>query len=325
MRRPTNPTLRRVSLLVASGTSFLLASLSGVASANVGSSATHAPLSSGCPSDMALVGHTCVDRWEGSLVERHEDGSETPWSAHEVPNGHDVRAVSRPGVTPQAHISMNEAQLACKASGKRLCHAREWKTACRGPENTNFPYGESREANACVDTNRTSPMAVLHNGEHTARTMNDPEANQLPNTVEPTGAAAACTNDYGVYDMVGNVHEWADDGAFHGGYYLDTKLNGPGCEYVTTAHAKNYYDYSTGFRCCTDEGTLDDDSDADDEAPVQARAEEKPAPRPMAHAVGGADGEDDQAPSAIDTNEVSDGDRRSFEPVAMTRVVVKHV
>jgi 5-methylcytosine-specific restriction endonuclease McrA len=35
-----------------------------------------------------------------------------------------------------------------------------------------------------------------------------------------------------------------------GGYYLDTKLNGRGCDYVTTAHAKSYYDYSTGFRCC---------------------------------------------------------------------------
>jgi len=38
----------------------------------------------------------------------------------------------------------------------------------------------------------------------------------------------------------------------YGGYYLDTKINGEGCEYVTSAHAKSYYDYSTGFRCCAD-------------------------------------------------------------------------
>ena len=82
--------------------------------------------------------------------------------------------------------------------------------------------------------------------------MNQPLINQLPDTLLPTGERAECTNAYGVYDMVGNVHEWADDGAFHGGYYLDTKLNGEGCEYITTAHAKSYYDYSTGFRCCAD-------------------------------------------------------------------------
>jgi hypothetical protein len=212
-----------------------------------------------CPSSMALVGRTCVDRWEASLVEVHADGSETAFSAHDAPSGHKVRAVSRSGVAPQAHISMVDAQRACKASGKRLCHAQEWKTACRGPENTTYPYGRSHVDNACVDTNRTSPMAVLHHGEHTDRTLNDPAANQVANTIEPTGASAQCTNGYGVYDMVGNVHEWTDDGHFHGGYYLDTKLNGPGCEYVTTAHAKTYYDYSTGFRCCADEDALADE------------------------------------------------------------------
>ena len=33
---------------------------------------------------------------------------------------------------------------------------------------------------------------------------------------------------------------------------VDAKINGPGCEYRTTAHAPSYYDYSTGFRCCAD-------------------------------------------------------------------------
>jgi hypothetical protein len=267
---------------------------------------------------MTLVGHTCVDKWEGALVEVREDGTEAPYSAHEAPNGHHVRAVSRPGITPQAHISMNEAQRACKASGKRLCHAAEWKSACKGPERTRYPYGASRMDNVCVDTNRTSPMAVLYNGEHTARTMNDPTANQLANTVEPTGAATACTNDFGVYDMVGNVHEWADDGAFHGGYYLDTKINGEGCEYTTTAHAKSYYDYSTGFRCCADEGTLEDDASVEEKVTPAPVKEEKPAPRPMLHGAPGDDA-DDSAPSPDAAREVSD--RRSIQPHEMMRVV----
>jgi len=33
-------------------------------------------------------------------------------------------------------------------------------------------------------------------------------------------------------------------------YYLDTTLNGDGCNYRTVAHAHDYHDYSTGFRCC---------------------------------------------------------------------------
>ena len=67
-----------------------------------------------------------------------------------------------------------------------------------------------------------------------------------------TGAHAGCSNDYGVFDMVGNLHEWVDDpeGTFQGGYYLDTHQNGDGCSYRTVAHEFTYHDYSTGFRCC---------------------------------------------------------------------------
>jgi hypothetical protein len=54
--------------------------------------------------------------------------------------------------------------------------------------------------------------------------------------------------------MVGNLHEWIEDpeGTFRGGFYMDTLINGEGCDYATTAHSKKYHDYSTGFRCCMD-------------------------------------------------------------------------
>ena len=84
--------------------------------------------------------------------------------------------------------------------------------------------------------------------------MNDPRLNQLEGTLALTGAHEECTNDYGVYDMVGNLHEWTSDphGTFQGGYYLDTHRNGDGCMYRTVAHDFTYHDYSTGFRCCED-------------------------------------------------------------------------
>ena len=211
-----------------------------------------APVAAPCPPEMALVGSSCVDKWEASLVEIDESGAETPHSPFETPAGKKVRAISRPDVTPQAHISMNDAKRACAASHKRLCRATEWKKACKGPDATRYPYGNSRRADVCVDTHRVAPMARLHQGEHSIATMNDLRANQLPGTVAHTGEAAQCTNGYGVHDMVGNVHEWTDDGTFRGGYYLDTEQNGEGCEYKTKAHAPWYYDYSTGFRCCAD-------------------------------------------------------------------------
>ena len=82
--------------------------------------------------------------------------------------------------------------------------------------------------------------------------MNDPRLNQLEGALARTGSHSGCTNDYGVYDMVGNLHEWTSDpnGTFQGGYYLDTSINGEGCSYRTTAHDFDYHDYSTGFRCC---------------------------------------------------------------------------
>ena len=88
--------------------------------------------------------------------------------------------------------------------------------------------------------------------------LNDPRLGQVPGALALTGEHAACTNGYGVVDIVGNLHEWvatdpaAAHGTFAGGYYLDTTINGDGCDYKTQAHAHEYHDYSTGFRCCSE-------------------------------------------------------------------------
>ena len=60
-----------------------------------------------CPADMALVDNrVCVDRWEGSIVERIPGRAERAWSPYLPLDGHElsVRAVSRPGVIPQFQI-----------------------------------------------------------------------------------------------------------------------------------------------------------------------------------------------------------------------------
>lgn len=214
-----------------------------------------------CPREMANVDHRfCVDRWEGSLEELLEDGSTQPWPATTVLDlNKQYRSVSVAGVSPQAYISGTQAAEACKKSGKRLCDAGEWRLACAGRQGTIYPYGTTHVENRCNDHGK-APMYVFYPqverswGLVTNTDMNDPRLNLLEGTIAKTGEHAGCVNDWGLFDMVGNLHEWTADpsGTFQGGYYLDTRINGEGCAYRTTAHDIDYHDYSTGFRCCAD-------------------------------------------------------------------------
>jgi sulfatase modifying factor 1 len=220
-----------------------------------------APMNGLCPANMASIDDRfCIDKWEASLVEILPDGEERPYPYFQPVGNHKVRAVSEKGVYPQGYISGREAAAACRASGKRLCKPQEWKTACKGPEKLQYGYDNKRTPGTCNDNGR-SPLGFYHltavrNGSafSSNKIMNDPQLNQLPGTLAETGSHEGCTNGYGVYDMVGNIHEWVDDpsGVFQGGYYLDVEQNGEGCGYRTDAHKTWYHDYSTGFRCCAD-------------------------------------------------------------------------
>jgi hypothetical protein len=213
-----------------------------------------------CPGGMQTVEQRfCVDPYEGALVEV-TGGGETAWSPYEMPiEGRTYKATSTAGAFPQGYISGVQAQAACMQAGKRLCKPVEWRTACMGPKKQLWGYSASRTDNACNDRGR-SPMLHFYPEVNTSwklvgmTEMNDARLNQLDGSLMKTGASPQCTNEYGVYDMVGNLHEWTSDpnGTFQGGYYLDTHQNGDGCGYRTTAHEFAYHDYSTGFRCCAD-------------------------------------------------------------------------
>ncbi len=207
-----------------------------------------------CPEDMASVdGRYCVDRYEASLIVVDTGKLHSPFEL--LKEGQRVRAVSRSGVHPQAHISQEQAASACEEAGKRLCTRDEWVTACKGRVPTLYPYGQRHRPGYCNDAG-VSPLGIL-SGKHKTyddRTMNDRRLNQVPGTLARTGTYHRCQNEYGIFDMSGNLHEWTAEtkGEFHGGYYLDTTMLGEGCEYVTDGHDKNYRDYSVGFRCCSD-------------------------------------------------------------------------
>ena len=202
---------------------------------------------------VSIEGRYCIDKYEASLVETDASGEERPYSPYSSVGKHHVRAVSEPNVYPQGYISETEATDACAASGKRLCKASEWQLACKGPEKKQWGYGDSREVGRCND-NGKNPVMSLFGPRYDAKTMNRSQLNQMDGTLAKTGEHGGCSNGYGVYDMVGNLHEWIADanGTFNGGYYQDVVKNGEGCGYQTKAHEARYHDYSTGFRCCAD-------------------------------------------------------------------------
>lgn len=225
-----------------------------------------------CPEGMVLLtraqGGYCIDQYEASLMQREGD-TLAPWPGNRAIDAQEssMIAVSRQGVKPQGYISAEQAAEACHNAGKRLCEVDEWVRACRGPDYTLYPYGNQRRANVCNDRYEKldqHPVVRLFQANAPPGTdpkqmwypswMNDPRLHELSHSVTPTGAFPECTNAYGVFDMVGNLHEWVADeaGTFLGGFFMDTFQNGEGCEYRTRAHPVEYHDYSTGFRCCAD-------------------------------------------------------------------------
>lgn len=241
-----------------------------------------------CPAEMARFGRYCVDRWEmsvvdkatgealspyyppspgllsevwrGWLIERDQLGDEAaramplpPLSTLQRSGRFEAKAVSRPGVIPQSYMSQVLARRACENAGKRLCTQDEWVGACKGKAALKFPYGGAYRMGVCNVHRPIHPAAVLHGSPSLGH--RDPRLNLVYEGESPllrtTGETVACASqldDERIYDMVGNIDEWVEDGMFVGGFYARSTTNG--CEAKVTNHAPIYYDYSTGARCC---------------------------------------------------------------------------
>jgi hypothetical protein len=84
------------------------------------------------------------------------------------------------------------AKEECKAQGKRLCTEAEWEKACKGTKGFMYPYGDQPEQRKCN-------TATLE------------ENKLIKNQVAQCGTYKECVNDYGIYDMSGNMWEWTAD------------------------------------------------------------------------------------------------------------------
>lgn len=246
-------------------------------------SAARAPaIKAACPPEMARFKGACIDRYEARLLARGADGALTPHPAHlRPPEGGGFVAESRAGVKPQAYISRIESAAACDAAGKRLCSVSEWYGVCRGQSDTLFPYGPKYEVGRC-NVNKPHLLSLIFGKDPRGwlydENFNSPELNQRPGFLAETGSYAGCSTPAGVFDLVGNLHEWVSDrvdvtlakkipltdgnrgklgantgkGLFMGGFFSTLNQHGEGCTFATAAHEPGYHDYSTGFRCCKD-------------------------------------------------------------------------
>jgi hypothetical protein len=217
-----------------------------------------------CPDRaMVLIGAFCIDRWEDYVVELDAQGTEHTHSPYEPVDGLTVRAKSAPHQVPQGYISQVQAGGACAQAGKRLCTAAEFRVACSGADGDNwYPYGGQMHVPGDCNEGKGSMMPTFYGNDPSTWTFadfNDPRLNQVDGGLAPTASYPRCQSPYGIFDCVGNLHEWSAEpadanghGRFRGGFYGDAEINGHGCLYVTSAHEPTYHDYSTGFRCCAD-------------------------------------------------------------------------
>jgi formylglycine-generating enzyme len=244
------------------------------------SPAPAASATAGCPAGMARVAGFCMDRYEAHLARLGEDGTVTPHPPYQRPEK-DRRYVaqSTPGVMPQAYINRPEAEDACQRAQKRLCTAGEWYRACIGPRGWPFPYGVEEQPRVC-NTKKPHLLSRLYGSDPRGwkydEHFNDPALDQEPGFLAKTGEHTGCVSLEGVYDLVGNLHEWVSDrvddslpekvpllpnlvrklgrnhghGIFMGGFFSTGSEHGRGCAFVTIGHEPKYHDYSTGFRCC---------------------------------------------------------------------------
>jgi hypothetical protein len=173
-----------------------------------------------CPDDMVAVASAfCIDRYEASRVDAT---SASPGSVSD-------RAVSIAGVLPWQVGSNALAEEACAKAEKRLCTPNEWELACAGPDGTDYAYGDTYEPATCngIDTFGRSNFHLM-----------------------PTGSFSSCTNEWGAFDLNGNLWEHTAAGTdmtIRGGAY--------NCSDSATLHRCTYVPASwrpsaRGFRCC---------------------------------------------------------------------------
>ena len=183
-----------------------------------------------CPEDMVIAREgVCIDRYE--------------W-----PNKQGVKPlVYATGLEDDRWNEVNEATLLCATVHKRVCNKTEWQHAC----GDKYPYGQTFDPTACNTEKRYRKVDEAKVDKYDKK-----ELARLDQS-SPAGSYEKCRSPSGAYDMVGNAEEWVlcDEGKY--GWCLMGRYWGErgSCSFVVTKHHPRWHFYETGFRCCKDANT----------------------------------------------------------------------
>ncbi len=134
------------------------------------------------------------------------------------------------GYYPEVSKTWYEARKACQERGRDLCTTDQWEKAYYGTSKKRYPYGDTYgfEDRKFCNTNGS--------------------ADDVPT---PAGMYENCVNDLGIYDMGGNVYEWAgldEKNTFMADQSYKTSSMIQSLFNVDDPHHRHEY---LGFRCCT--------------------------------------------------------------------------
>ncbi|MCL2724518.1 MAG: formylglycine-generating enzyme family protein [Polyangiaceae bacterium] len=192
---------------------------------------------------------------------------------------------NKAGDKPVVMKTWYEAVDTCRAQGKRLCGDSEWTLACEGQEHLPYPYGYTRNADACnidkphPDANEKALANPVTRGAEVERLWQG----------EVSGARESCVSPYGAFDMTGNVDEWVVNesgvpykSGLKGGYWGPVRDR---CRPMTTAHYESFAFYQIGFRCCSDPGA---DGAAKPARPAVGTSGKAPSTNPAPTTIAGS-------------------------------------
>jgi len=189
-----------------------------------------------CPSGMVRVNDTvCIDRYE--WVGFNSSAWARPLLA--------LSGLPEPWVGDSPATDVDSA---CSMRGARVCTLKEWRKACLGDGESEYPYGTKYDATAC----NTSKLWRAFD-EKKVWKRDEVELQRL-NQSAPVGSYPRCVSAVGAYDMLGNAEEWVrcDHGRYGwclvGGFWAKPRT----CSEAIVVHSPYWHFYETGVRCCKD-------------------------------------------------------------------------